>query len=244
MNAELLNRESLGNSKQDAAMISSADKWSRAETIAKITSLIAIPVILGVVGWLVQEQVATLTVAKDYVQLAVSILSQPKQPDVDPTLRSWAVQLLNQNSPVKFSSDIAAQLTSGKATLPQERYDNLVDLARTFMTLGQYPKAEIVLEETLEQQRQALGGEHPAVAKTLTELGKLYLDEGALDKAKAVLSNALEISVKTSGPDDLSSARIMSSLASVYFALGDYEEAKALRQRAELIYGRAIMPQK
>jgi len=102
----------------------SADKWSRAEAIAKIVSLVAIPIILAVVGWLVQDKLASSTVSKDYVQLAVSILSQPKQTDIDPALRSWAVELLNHNSPVKFSTEIARQLQSGGATLPIEQSEN------------------------------------------------------------------------------------------------------------------------
>lgn len=67
-----------------------------AGAVAKILSLIAIPVVLAVVGWLVQDKLATRTVSKDYVQLAVSILSQPKQSEMDPALRNWAVELLTK----------------------------------------------------------------------------------------------------------------------------------------------------
>ena len=84
------------------------NKLARIETIAKVASLIAIPVVLAGVGWLVQDKLATRTVSKDYVQLAVSILSQPKQAGIDPALRSWAVELLNDNSPVKFSTEVSA----------------------------------------------------------------------------------------------------------------------------------------
>jgi WD40 repeat protein len=50
-------------------------------------------------------------------QLAVSILEKPKSSEEPLGLRDWAVDLLNQNSPTKFSADTLNQLKSGAINL-------------------------------------------------------------------------------------------------------------------------------
>lgn len=105
------------------------DKWSKIERISRILSVAAIPVVLAIGGWIVQNQIQNQTaivqqqlqnqtVSKDYVQLAVSILREPDQSKVRPELRGWAVDLLNAYSAIKLNEDIAKQLKSGQIALP------------------------------------------------------------------------------------------------------------------------------
>jgi WD40 repeat protein len=92
--------------------------WTILERVAKVTSILAIPVALGVIGWVIQNQLAERNLNRDYVQLAVSILKEPEASKIHPALRNWAVDLLNDNSPTRFSPDVVKQLKSGEATLP------------------------------------------------------------------------------------------------------------------------------
>lgn len=105
------------------------DKWGKIERLSRILSVAAIPVVLGIGGWIVQnqlqnqtaivqQQLQNQTVSKDYVQLAVSILREPDQSKVRPELRGWAVDLLNAYSTVKLNEEIAKQLKSGQVVLP------------------------------------------------------------------------------------------------------------------------------
>lgn len=96
-----------------------ADKWEHFERLAKLLSLVAIPVVLAVVGWLIQNSLAERSVSQEYVKLAVTILKEPKD-KTDALLRSWAADLLNQNSPTKFSPDVLLALKEGQATLPPQ----------------------------------------------------------------------------------------------------------------------------
>lgn len=96
----------------------SSDKWTTIERVSKVLSIAAIPVVLAVGGWIIQRQLQNQTVNRDYVQLAVSILKEPDTAKIKPQLRDWAVDLLNANSPTKFSSEVAKQLKSGETTLP------------------------------------------------------------------------------------------------------------------------------
>src|ERR1700675_3542959 len=73
------------------------------ERLARVLSLVAIPVVLAVIGAWIQSTLNRNTVGRDYVQLAVSVLTSDKD-KAPPELRAWAVDLLNENSPTKFTS--------------------------------------------------------------------------------------------------------------------------------------------
>jgi hypothetical protein len=58
------------------------------------------------------------TVSRDYVQLAVTVLTADKI-KTPQELRAWAVDLLNENSPVKFSKEVADRLKGGEIEFPR-----------------------------------------------------------------------------------------------------------------------------
>ena len=88
------------------------------ERVSKTLSIAAIPIVLSIGGWIIQRQLQNQTVSKDYVQLAVSILKEPESSTIKPEMRAWAVQLLNDNSPTKFTPQVSEQLKTGQAQLP------------------------------------------------------------------------------------------------------------------------------
>jgi WD40 repeat protein len=91
-------------------------RWDRIEVAARVLSLIAIPVVLAIVGWAIQESLASRSVSQEYVKLAISILKEKKD-QVDPSIRDWAADLLNQNSPTKFGEIALAKLKAGDVDL-------------------------------------------------------------------------------------------------------------------------------
>lgn len=86
--------------------------------ISKALSIAAIPVVLAIVGFVVQRQLAQQSLRKEYVSLALSILREPDSTKVEPELRAWAVDLLNLNSDVKFDEKTTQRLKSGETRLP------------------------------------------------------------------------------------------------------------------------------
>ena len=52
---------------------------------------------------------------RDYVQLAVTVL---KEPNGSQEMKDWAVELLNENSPVRFNGTIVNKLKDGSIQLP------------------------------------------------------------------------------------------------------------------------------
>lgn len=90
------------------------------ERITKVSSLALIPVVLAIGGWFIQQRLQDRTLSKDYVQLAVSILKEPEKAGDKKDMREWAVKLLNDNSPTKFSPQVTEQLKSGESVLPAD----------------------------------------------------------------------------------------------------------------------------
>jgi hypothetical protein len=94
--------------------------WEMIERISKTLSIVAIPLVLACGGWIIQQRLQDQTVSRDYVQLAVSILKEPKDSKINDEMRAWAVQLLNDNSPTKFNQRVFDQLKAGTTQLPED----------------------------------------------------------------------------------------------------------------------------
>lgn len=115
-------------------------KWETVERVSRTLSILAIPVVLAFGGWIIQQRLQNQAVSRDYVQLAVSILKEPKTSNVDPQMRTWAVQLLNDNSPTKFNSQVFEQLKLGTAQLPESF--NVTQVVSPVASTSGNPRAE------------------------------------------------------------------------------------------------------
>jgi tetratricopeptide (TPR) repeat protein len=218
------------------------DPWARLEALAKITSAVAVPLLLAFVGWIVQGSLATKTASKDYVQLAISILNQPQHADVDPALRTWAVQLLNANSPTEFSETVITKLKSGAVTLPVvEQSENMRDLAKTYVSSGDLAKAEETFTKALALVDQATGRSSATVA-AMANLAAFYAATGKYAKAEALYNQALEINQNITGPDDVGTARLLTEMAALAEKSGDLKRATEFRQRADAIFKKETSP--
>ena len=92
--------------------------WASAEAPIKAMSLLLLPAVIAWGGWQIQDSLSQRDINKDYVELAVSILSKPKD-EQDSDLRGWAVELINTTAPVKFNDAVKTKLTEGEVDLPQ-----------------------------------------------------------------------------------------------------------------------------
>jgi WD40 repeat protein len=85
-----------------------------AESVSKIASYVAIPVIIAFGTWWIQGTLSTQAVSKDYVNMALSLLQKKPETDQERELRDWAVDLLNDNAPTKLPAKTKADLKSGR----------------------------------------------------------------------------------------------------------------------------------
>lgn len=89
---------------------------------AHIIATIAVPVVIGVLGYQIQAVIKDREIKRDYVQLATGILSAK---DSKPALRQWAVALLGEHSPVPLSNEVKIALRNGDSMLSIGRSTDL-----------------------------------------------------------------------------------------------------------------------
>ena len=93
------------------------DDLKRALSLAKIFSLIALPLVVAGGGWFVQSSTNKNTVRSEYVKIAVSVLAE--DPSVgNSTLREWAVRHLAKDADPPFTDEQKKALISGEIQLP------------------------------------------------------------------------------------------------------------------------------
>ena len=112
--------------------------------------------------------------------------------------------------------------------------DNLENLALLRIAQGELIQAEKMLNDMIQNRRNALGPDHPDTARSKCLLGSVYRREGKLAEAERFLNEARE--VQKSLPDSLNFARTLAELARLYSAKGDVGKAGELFGAAEAIY--------
>lgn len=91
------------------------NKWT---SIATILSLVAVPIVIGVYGSKIQSSIANEGIKKDYVQMAIKILSEEPHNNENEDLRKWSIDIVEANSPIKFSSALKAKLETRSWLMP------------------------------------------------------------------------------------------------------------------------------
>ena len=95
-------------------------RYETAESLAKVFSLIALPVLLAIGGWFVQSSISESAAKTEYIKIAVGILQEkPANSDNNKNLRRWATQTLDHYSEIPFTSEESKGLQEGDLTLPQ-----------------------------------------------------------------------------------------------------------------------------
>jgi tetratricopeptide (TPR) repeat protein len=112
-----------------------------------------------------------------------------------------------------------------------------------YQDVGDYAKAEPLLQEALGIQRKVLGPEHPDTANSLNNLGLLYKDTGDYAKAEPLYQEALRIRQKVLEPEHPDTAQSLNNLGGLYQAMGEYAKAELLYQEALQIYQKALGPE-
>jgi len=97
--------------------IQKSNRLTNLESWAKVVSLVAIPIILAVGGWLLQSSLKRGDIKHEYVKLSISIL-KARPTDTNRPLRQWAVKLFNEYSLVKLDDKTSDLLVSGKLRFP------------------------------------------------------------------------------------------------------------------------------
>jgi hypothetical protein len=77
------------------------------------------PLVVAVTAGWINNSIQEASIRKDYVKMAVDVLSQPASSSSSPDpLRGWAVQIIDKQSPAKFDALLREKLVSGDVSLP------------------------------------------------------------------------------------------------------------------------------
>jgi serine/threonine protein kinase/Tfp pilus assembly protein PilF len=115
---------------------------------------------------------------------------------------------------------------------PDAQAEILTVMGRIYRRLGEYDKAQHLLEQALVSGRAAFGAEHESVAQTLTDLGALAAEKGDYRTAAASLESALSLRRKIYGPEHREVADTLAELGRIYQDQGFNERAEPLQREA------------
>eukprot|EP00526_Cylindrotheca_closterium_P027671 CAMPEP_0113644482 /NCGR_PEP_ID=MMETSP0017_2-20120614/23415_1 /TAXON_ID=2856 /ORGANISM="Cylindrotheca closterium" /LENGTH=89 /DNA_ID=CAMNT_0000556103 /DNA_START=40 /DNA_END=305 /DNA_ORIENTATION=- /assembly_acc=CAM_ASM_000147 len=80
---------------------------------------------------------------------------------------------------------------------------------------GAFEEAMSLFEESMQIDLDALGKEHPLIAKTMHNMGEALQAEGKLEEAMDMLSKSLEMKIHLLGDDHPSVANTFNAIAIV-----------------------------
>ena len=106
--------------------------------------------------------------------------------------------------------------------------------------MGEYAKAEPLLQEALRIYQQVLGKEHPYTAISLDNLASLYRVMGEFAKAEPLLQEALRTRQKILGSEHPDTAVSLNNLGELYETMGEYAKAEPLYQEAIQIWQKIL----
>jgi tetratricopeptide (TPR) repeat protein len=97
---------------------------------------------------------------------------------------------------------------------------------------ARYPEAELLYQQALRIQEQALGKTHLDVARSLNNLANLYREQGRYGEAEPLYKRALAIYGQQLGETHPQGTYPLNNLAILYHEQGKYGEAEPLYKRA------------
>lgn len=183
----------------------------KVESVTKILSAIAIPIIIALIGWDIEEKISNKNLNRDYVKMSLDILTS--EGEVDQTLRAWAVDLLSENAPTEMNDEVKEKLKNGEVKLPTpESAYNLLENGQLGSSLDMW--TELIRREP----NDPFNYYHRST--TYRKLGQLTLALEDLDKVISLANNhrnawnnrgmlKLQLSRKNEGCQDLQQAAEM-----------------------------------
>lgn len=131
-----------------------------------------------------------------------------------------------------------AALPDAVVSLPAARLAH--DCAAYLRDRGEYRAAEPLQARSLAILENALGPDHPDVARSVNDLSVLYYQQGRYRETEPLHARVLAILEKALGPDHPDVAMSLNNLAMVYNQQGRYSDAETLHERVLRLRERAL----
>ncbi len=105
-------------------------------------------------------------------------------------------------------------------------------LGGLYTQLGKLPRADSLLQASLEEQRRLTGPESPEVARTLVALGELRIDQARFDDAERLVRRGLDLARRTLPANHPDVADATEVLGRVLEERGEYDSATVVLTEA------------
>jgi serine/threonine-protein kinase len=109
-------------------------------------------------------------------------------------------------------------------------------LGGIYQKLGDFAKAESLLQTTLTQRKAIYGADSAEVGESLVALGLLRADQAQFDEAERLVREGLDMSRRHPGADNLILARATTALGRVLEERGSYKEAVGVLEEGERLH--------
>ncbi|HKT29183.1 hypothetical protein [Dyella sp.] len=98
---------------------------SRLQAWSTICAAVVVPLVIAFFGWQIKSRLSSNSLKKDYVSMAITILAAPDNKE-NKALRVWAIQILEQNSPIPFTPAVRNSFLQGKFVILSPIPQNLL----------------------------------------------------------------------------------------------------------------------
>jgi serine/threonine protein kinase/Tfp pilus assembly protein PilF len=122
----------------------------------------------------------------------------------------------------------ATRISSELRNQPALQATLLDTIGRVYLGLGQYGRAQPLVEQSLSIRRAVFGSDSLEVARSLYNLNRVYEKKGDLDKSESLALQSLEINRKLTGDSSLESAESMCRLGVIRLEKGELANAKQM----------------
>jgi CHAT domain-containing protein/Tfp pilus assembly protein PilF len=180
--------------------------------------------------------------AKQMFQESLGVLEQAlgrNHPDVIKMRQAFTTYAQQQQQARQTTPQVSPQRPTGQSFALQEA-DRLNELGMEQYRKAQYAQALESFQRSLAILEQALGANHPDVARSLNNLASLYQAQGQYSKAEPLYQRSLAIREQALGANHPDVATALYNLAVLYEAQGQYSKAEPLYQRSLAIWEQAL----
>ena len=119
----------------------------------------------------------------------------------------------------------------------------LLNLGRLLQVKEDYRRAEILYQRALKIREQALGQDHPDVARAINYIAGLHNERGDYAVAEQLVKRSLAIREKALGPEHVDVGQSLNNLSLLYRTMGNYPAAEQAIERAISIWEKALGPE-
>lgn len=149
--------------------------WKKAQTVSTIIASVLIPIVIAFIGHIVNQSIKNNELSLSYIELAVGILKDEPKPGTE-NLRAWAIDVVNNYSSVKLTTDAKKELRERPLPLIGSIDHNPLSERADFLRRNKSKQISKGAEGSYQIEQHILldaSGEPVSVVETQNTSGKL-----------------------------------------------------------------------